>query len=293
MNRLLLAVVSLTVVVVVASTPLTSTMAQKSPQTFVIEQGDRSIRVTPLGDGSRSVEEFYDYRSPATEPEGQYGSYGTSNIQINQVSQLFIYRGSSGLSLVFLHDKSGDEGGAVITGDISGLPANGDWVVEDDTYNNRDDVFQHNDGSSHIEWLLRGNRTDGAAFRGLGRSSDTTITVDMKFNERSANYPFEEWEGPPDQNEIERWVVRSGTGEMIALDMNDPIEISSGTSGAPSTLTETGGTVTPTSSTGTPATTTQAGSSDGFGVSVPRFDVGLVILAVVALTATALLRRTG
>lgn len=283
MNSSSLAVVSLVVVVVVVtSPPLTSATARESPQTFVVEQGDRSVRITPLGDGSQSVEEYYDYRSPATAPKGQYGSYGTSNIQINQVSQLFIYRGSGGLSLVFLHDKSGDEGGAVITGDISGLPANGGWVVEDDTYNNRDDVFRHDDGSSHIEWLLRGNRTDGAAFRGLGRSADTAITVDMKFNERSANYPFEEWDGPPEQNEIERWVVRSGTGKTIVLDMNEPIEITTTTAS-----TETPATTVPLS------TTTRAGRSDGTGVSGPGFGVGLMILVIVALTAAALLRRSG
>jgi hypothetical protein len=236
-----LAGVALVAAVVVSALAVTPVMAQEDTQTFIVRQGDKCIQVTPLGDGSQSVEAFYDYRSPITEPEGLYSSYGTTDIQQSQVSQLFVYRGSEGLSLVFLHDKLGDEtGGFVATGDISGLPSNGEWAVEDDSYNNRDDVFRHSNGSSHIEWLSNGNRTDGAAFRGLGSPQYSTITVDIAFNEESANYPFEGWSGSPEQNQIEQWIVRSGTGETTQLDMSQPVKISPGTcSGGVSTFTAT------------------------------------------------------
>ncbi|HET7323177.1 MAG TPA: cell surface glycoprotein related protein [Halococcus sp.] len=253
--------IALSVVVVASALAVAPAAAQADSQTFIVEQGDKCIQVTPLGDGSQSVESFYDYRSPISEPEGLYSSYGTTDIQLSQVSQIFVYRGSGGLSLVFLHDKFGDEhGGFVATADISGMPADGEWVVEDDTYNHRDDTFKHASTSSHIEWASNGNRTDGAVFRGLGSPNYTTITVDMKFNEESNRYPFEEWSGSPDQNQIEKWIVRSGTGETTELDMSEPVQISPGTcSGGVSTFTpasnQANATTTSVSTTGMTATT--------------------------------------
>lgn len=175
-------VVSGVVVVGVIALLGTPAVAQESGPEIVLTQGNESIQIMPLGDGSRSVEAFYDYRSPATEPTGQYSSHGTVDIQQNQVSQLFVYHGSGGLSLVFLHDKFSDtaDGGAVITADLSGLPESGEWVIEDDTYDNRDDVFRYSPRSSHIEWFMNGYRTDGAVFRGL-EGSNENVTVDMKF----------------------------------------------------------------------------------------------------------------
>lgn len=235
--------VALAVAVMASTLAVVPAMAQENQQTFIVEQGGQCIQVTPLGDGSQSVEAFYDYRSPVMNQMGLYSSYGTTEIQQSQVSQVFVYRGSEGLSLVFLHDKFGDEtGGFVATADISGLPSKGEWVVEDDTYNTRNDVFRYSDGSAHIEWGSNGNRTDGAAFRGLRSSNYSTITVDMKFNEGASQYPYGEWDSPPEQNQIERWVVRSGTGETTELDMSEPIQISPGTcSGGISTFTATPG----------------------------------------------------
>lgn len=284
-------VVGIVGAVVVASTLGAPAVGQAETPTVVFTQGDDSVRITPLGDGSRSVEAFYDYRSPATEPTGQYSSYGTRDIQMNQVSQLFVYHGSDGLSLVFLHDEFSDTdgGGAVITADISGLPESGDWVVEDDTYNERDDVFRHSTGSSHIEWLTNGYRTDGAAFRGLEEANDTTITVDMQFNEESGNYPFEEWEGSPEQNEIERWIVRSGTGETTELAMDEPVEISVESDRREPTTEPTDDATPPVDTPATP-NTTATDETEGSDAAGPGFGVVPVIIALVAL-AMLVLRR--
>ncbi|EMA45368.1 hypothetical protein [Halococcus saccharolyticus] len=264
--RLRIASIALALVVIGSVVAVVPAAAQDSTEqngsdTFIVQQGDRCTEVTALGDGSQSVEEFYDYRSPITDQEGLYSSYGTTDIQESQVSQLFVYRGSEGLSLVFLHDQFGDEsGGFVATADVSGLPADGEWAVEDDSYNNRDDIFEHENGSSHIEWFSNGNRTDGAAFRGLGSSEYRTITADIQFNEEADTYPFEEWEGEPEANQIERWILRSGSGETTELDMNQPVEISPGTcSGGVETYTptptsETNGTANGTTDVGTTAT---------------------------------------
>lgn len=244
--------VAITAIVVVPAT-----VHAQNDQTFIVEQGSECVQITPLGDGTRSVEAFYDYRSPSTVPEGSYASYGTGAIQQSQTSQLFVYAGTEGLSLVFLHDKFGDSGGFAATADITGLPATGKWVIEDDSYAHRDDVFDHTPTSSHIEWVTNGNRTDGAAFRGLGSSNYRTITVDIAFNEESNRYPFEEWQGSPEQNQIERWIVRSGSGETTELDMSKPVEISPGTcSGGSSTFTPTPGEDIDTTSTATDPTTT-------------------------------------
>ena len=273
--RLRVASIALALVVVGSVIAVVPAAAQDSAEqngsdTFIVQQGDRCTEITALGDGSQSVEEFYDYRSPVTDQEGLYSSYGTTDIQESQVSQLFVYRGSEGLSLVFLHDQFGDEsGGFVATGDISGLPANGEWAVEDDTYNNRDDIFEHENGSSHIEWFSNGNRTDGAAFRGLGSAEYRTITADIQFNEEADTYPFEEWEGEPEANQIERWIVRSGSGETTELDMSQPVEISPGTcSGGvetytPTSTSEANDTANGTTDVGTTGTETTATEATG------------------------------
>lgn len=217
-------------VAVVALAVVPATVTAQNDQTFVVEQNSTCVQVTPLGDGTQSVEAFYAYRSPATTPEGAYSSYGTKDIQQSQTSQLFVHNGTEGLSLVFLHDKLGDGGGGfVATAEISGLPADGEWAVEDDAYTNRDDVFDHTNTSSHIEWVTNGNRTDGAAFRGLGSPNYSTIDIDIAFNDDSNRYPFEKWNGPPEQNHIEQWIVRSGSGETTELDMSEPVTVGPGT----------------------------------------------------------------
>jgi hypothetical protein len=285
------------VVLVSALGVIPATAAAQENQTFIIEQGDKCIQVTPLGNGSQTVEAFYDYRSPDMDQTGLYSSYGTTEIQKSQVSQIFIYHGSNGYSLVFLHDKFGDGGGGfVATADITGLPPEGEWVVEDDTYTNRDDTFNHSNGTSHIEWASNGNRTDGAAFRGLESPNYTTITVAMKFNEESSRYPFEKWEGPPEANQIERWIVRSGTGETTELDMDKPVEVSPGTcSGGVSTFTPApSGANTTTASTGTTATPTTAAAppTAATATQIPTATAALSPTATTTPSPTATVTET-
>ena len=226
------------VVVASALTIVPGTTAAQGNQTFFIEQDSQCVQITPLGDGTQSVEEFYDYK--ILNDTANYSSLGTTDIQLDQTIQVFVYRGSEGLSLVFLNDKIGEPGGYVATADISGLPTDGQWVVEDDNYTNRDDSFEYNNTGAHIEWSANGRRTDGAAFRGLGSPNYSTITLDITFNDETDRYPFEEWSGSPEQNRIERWIARSGTGETTNLDMSQPVELSPGTcSGGVSTFTAT------------------------------------------------------
>ncbi len=335
-----LAGVVLVVVVVGALAIGPGTTAAQENATFIVQQGDTCTEVTPLGDGSQSVEAFYNYE--VLNDTANYSSLGTTGIQEDQTSQLFVYRGSEGLSLVFLHDQINQPGGFVGTADISGLPADGEWAVEDDNYTDRDDTFDYTETGAHIEWNSNGGRTDGAAFRGLGSSDYSTITADVRFNDAVERYPFEEWSGSPSDNEIERWIVRSGNGDTTELDINTPVEISPGTcsggvstftatpNGTNATATDTAGTApsgsttsqlatdtptptetaTPTDTpTATPAgdesgdatTETDAGGLVGTGESTetdssgafgPGFGTGAALIAVLALAAVALARRT-
>lgn len=260
-GRSWLVAVALVMMVVGALAAGPGTAAAQENATFIVQQGDTCTEVTPLGDGSQSVEAFYNYE--VLNDTANYSSLGTTGIQEDQTSQLFVYRGSDGLSLVFLHDEINEPYGFVATADISGLPADGEWAVEDDNYTNRDDVFEYTETGAHIEWNSNGGRTDGAAFRGLGSSNYRTITADITFNDAVERYPFEEWSGSPSDNEIERWVVRSGDGDTTELDINTPVEISPGTcSGGVSTFTPTPNGTNATATDTTGATTSQSTATE-------------------------------
>jgi len=238
-----------------------------SERGIVVQQGAQCYPLEAFGNGSTSVETFYDYRSPETNPPGWYSSYGnrTEELMAPNTSQVFLYNGSEGLSLVFLHDGVGTPGttgsGGTVTMDISGLPADGNWSVQDDDYAEQDDVFDLDDGSAYIEWVWNeGNRSDGGAYTGLEGNGWQEIVIEPRFNEASPRYPFERWNGPPESNRIDSWIARSanesggnvtGTagnatagvngstnltgpsattvnGTSYELDMNDPITIARG-----------------------------------------------------------------
>ncbi|PSQ48860.1 cell surface glycoprotein related protein, partial [Halobacteriales archaeon SW_6_65_15] len=169
-QSLVLAVLLATAGIAPASFGADATPPGDGEATFHLAQGGECYEVAAYGDGNTSVADFYDYRSPDTEPSAySYSSHGTDHLQDNQVSNLLVYHGSEGYSLVMLHDERGDAPyGSTVTFEISGLPADREWAVEDDAYEGRDDEFYHEATSSTIHWKWARNRTDGAAVRGLG-----------------------------------------------------------------------------------------------------------------------------
>ena len=191
---------------------------------YSIVQGDECYTFEPLGEGHLTAEEFYDYRT--TENDSglySYSSHGTTHLQENDTSILFLHEGNDGLSLGVVHDRyaGGSDGGAA-TMTFTDLPEEGEWVVEDDGYENRDDEFSHRNGSSRITWVYDANRTDGGMFNG-GLEDGFSISVQPRFNEDAA---FQQYDG-----EIADWQLISATDtgvERISLDMNQPIEIRSG-----------------------------------------------------------------
>ncbi|UPV99879.1 PKD domain-containing protein [Halorussus gelatinilyticus] len=193
--------------------------------TFHVTQGQNCYEISPITTSDDTVEEFYDYRSGS---ETKYASYGENSkaIQDNQVSHLFVYKGSKGLSLVMLHDELNSSKAGAISFDISGLPADRTWAVEDDDYPNQDDNFDHSGTSSSIDWMWDDGRTDGAAVRGLGGSFDA-ITIESAFGENSWAYQKRDpkWEQATDNVD---WKLRSGDGTEYDLTKGQSLTIEKG-----------------------------------------------------------------
>lgn len=209
-------------------------VAGQATSDYVLVQGEECKPLEPLGNGTRSVAAFYDYRSPDTDPSGWYESYGEARELLREdTSQVFLYRGSEGVSLVFLHDGVGSNatsGGALET-EITGVPAGSEWVVEDDDYEGQDDdTFESEsegpDSEASASWAWNeGSRTDGGAYSLDGDWE--RVTIEMDFNEGAEQYPYEKWTGEPEANEIDSWIARS-EGETYELAMDESVTIARG-----------------------------------------------------------------
>ncbi|WP_408957964.1 CARDB domain-containing protein [Natrinema sp. 74] len=254
------AVAVVTAAVIGATVGVGTVAAQSAPSEtggeYAVIQGDKCYTVDLFGNSSQSIETFYDYRTPNTSPSSHsYSSYGTTHLQEDDTSNLFLYEGSDGVSLVLLHERyDGNTSGGAVTMQFDGLPENGEWVVEDDSYDGRDDEFSHRGSSSRITWVYTDGRNDGAAFRG-GLEGEFEITITPAFNDAA---DFRLYEG-----QIADWQALSATEsgrDRISLDMSKPVTITSG--GCPSssvTDLQTGGTVTPGESVDITATVTNDG----------------------------------
>jgi hypothetical protein len=200
--------VTLAVVVAVATAPIGVVAAQsdagtqpsQSADTYAVAQGDRCVTVSSFT-GSQSVKELYDYRTPY--PDNPYtnttgdsfSSHGTTAIQRVNTSVLFLYEeqndtGNDTLNLVMVHgayDQYPSAGGAA-TFNITGLPADGNWAVQDDEYDNGDnyDNWSVRPNSTTVDWTWGPQRTDGGAFAGLGE--EFTVTIDPAFNQNAPLY---------------------------------------------------------------------------------------------------------
>ncbi len=226
----LIAMLSIAVVPAAASVdrPTLQQHDDAAPGNYSVLQDGDCTTISTFGDGSQSIEDFYDYRTPETDPSSYtYSSLGTMDLQQDDTSILFLYEGTEGTSLVLVHDRVyGGTNGSAVTMQFEGLPEEGEWVVEDDSYSDDlsggpDDEFDHEETSSRITWVFGDNRTDGAAFRG-GLDDDVEITIDPAFND---NADFRVYPG-----EITEWQALSSGGdgtERTSLDFQ-PIELRSG-----------------------------------------------------------------
>lgn len=214
------------------------------PPSIVFRQGNRCVPVAPFT-GEQSVEEMYDYRIPAryvseenggTDPGSgpYYSSAGTTHLQQDGASLLFLYAGPNGLSLVVVHGSTepGPSGGGSATFEFAALPDDGAWVVRDDHYvdpetgeiaqTNYDDWDIGGEPQS-IDWTWADGRTDGGAFRGL--TGTFSITIDPAFNEDATLFG-EQYDGT-----IQSWQLLtpdSGGVTRLPLDLGAPVTIETG-----------------------------------------------------------------
>jgi hypothetical protein len=203
---------------------------------FSIEQDGKCIPIEPLSMSGLPVEEFYDYRTPDTDPSSyKYASFGTENLQRKNTSILFLYEGPKGLSLVMIHDKIDAGAGGAVTFRMTNLPVKGKFIIKDDSYDastNRDtfDYSKHRNwngkesASANISWTWQRGRADGAVYRNLG--NDFKITINPQFNENAVLAG----EGGPYNGKIKNWEVLSGNVNnptRTKLNMNKPVTITS------------------------------------------------------------------
>lgn len=255
-------------------------------ETFAVKQGDTCYTVSPMGDGTESVVSYYNYR---THGHG-YSSRGTTDLQVQDTSQFFFYKGNGGLSLVFLHDKfSGNQtqGGGAVTLVMDGMPVTGGWTVKDDGYSGASDVFTFNKSVTTASWGWGGGRSDGGVYRAPPNDWNEEIVIDPKFNKNADTYPYPDWEGDETLNQVERWVVRSGDEQAHALNMYEEVRISPGTCNEM----EQGKTQQQSQT----EDTNQGSNDESEGlrtiVSGPGFGVVVMILALAAVLAAVALRR--
>ena len=217
---------------VVGAVPLASAAAASAPgpQQYAVVQGGECTTVTAIGNGDTPVTDHYDYRNPYnSEPGGySYSSMGDT-IQGNQESNLYIYDGADGTSLVMVHDARGDApGGSTVTFDLSGLPSDGEWVVQDDNYPLKDDEWSLQNGQATIDWLWGNGRTDGGAFLGLNDMGDDGVTINPGFNQEADQWSTWNSESPTNQ-EMTAWTFRSGDGGSdVSLGMSSSVTIYQG-----------------------------------------------------------------
>lgn len=181
-------VVALVVSVVLAGALPASQDVAAQEESYVVEQGTQCEVITPLS-GEGTAAEFYDYRHHGTHDEDYaYSSHGTTHLQGNDVSSVFLYEGPDGLSLVTVHDRlGGGTGGGAAEFEMVGLPAESEWTVQDDDYSeNIDDVWRHGDVWSDIAWLWGADRTDGGVVTGLGEEFE--VTINPAFNEQQSTF---------------------------------------------------------------------------------------------------------
>ena len=206
------------------------TNGSQSTDAYSIRQDGQCATITPLT-GNDSAKEFYAYNLPypdnpyATGLNESYSSEGTTDLQQNRTSLLFLHQSADGnLSLVMVHGTKGEgtDGGAA-SFEITGLPADGAWTVKDDDYNNSHnyDRWNHTNTTAAVDWTWGGNATDGGVYAGLG--DDFRVTIDPAFNEEAALY------GQHYNGTVEDWQALSGERtdpDRISLDRTEPVIIS-------------------------------------------------------------------
>ena len=188
---------------------------------YSITQGDKCVPVAPLSVNDLTVEQFYGYTTDENGEKEPYEANTPGNIGKPDTSYVFLYEGPNGLSLVFVHGGGEKSQGGAASFDITGLPENGKWVVQSDTYEENPDKWNVEPGHTQVDWSWNKFHDDGGAFRGLG--SNFEITIEPSFN-GAANLK------PETPGTVEHWqVVNEGPDGRTPTDLalDQPITIRS------------------------------------------------------------------
>lgn len=186
-----------------APPPDVPTRGDQLPSAFVIAQPTvpPTVEVVePLANGE-TVESFVNYDSGWWKSSFPHG-----DILRSDVSNAFFYKGPNGISLVFLHDDIKDGGGGEATINMTGLPAQGSWVVKDDPFDDYADDDAH--------WRWGPDRIDGGAYQG-DMTNLTLLTIQATFEEARGG-------------QIEAWHFLSGDPadpDRIELDPSLPLVV--------------------------------------------------------------------
>jgi hypothetical protein len=206
--------------------------SSRSPQ-YTLEQNGKCIPIAPLSMSGLPVKQFYDYRTPKTNPSShKYASFGSEELQRKNTSILFLYEGPNGLSLVAVHDKIDAGDGGAVTFRVTNLPAKGKLVVKDDSYNSSTNLdtwdYSKNrnwkgkeSASANISWAWDSGSSDGFVYRGLGNQFEFTIYP--QFNENAIL-------SDENNGKLKQWEFLSGNmndPSRTKLDMTKPVTISS------------------------------------------------------------------
>lgn len=196
---------------------------------FVVEQGGTCETIEPLAYEDLPIEEFYGYTTDPDEGIPWSGNFPVELV-VSDASQLFLYEGPDGLSLVVLHDahEDGSEGtGGAASMSFRGLPEDGEWVVKDDPTDESaelwEDPEESGDDVRRVHWAWHANYTDGGAYRDLG--GEFRVDIDAAFDGDAQLEPLS-------PGETTAWYAVTGDPadpERIELEMDQPVTIRSGT----------------------------------------------------------------
>jgi hypothetical protein len=192
-----------------------------TPGDLSIVQDGECVPVTPLS-GDQPVTEFYGYTTEQDAEIAPFQANLPGTLEAAGVSRLFLYRGPDALSLVVVH-SGGERGvGGAASFEITGLPTDGEWVVQDDNYDPGDpDTWQVSPGATVVDWAWNETGSDGGVFAGLG--SDFEIRIEPAFDE-AANLE------PESPGQVEAWQVLSESvqnPEVVDLAMDRPLVVRS------------------------------------------------------------------
>jgi len=209
---------------------------------YSVVQGGQCFSVAPLS-GDQSARELYDLRIPeryegdngATDPGTgpYYESYGTRDLQQENVSIAFLYDGPNGLSLVVVHDQPRSEAGGSVSLTFRNVPGGSDWVVKDDLYVDPETGEEENfdtwdvDGRTQtVDWTWGNAHNDGGVLR-LG-IDDFAVTVEPSFNDAAALWGEHYAEDPITDWQFLSFPEGRENPERTSLDLDAPMTVSAG-----------------------------------------------------------------